>query len=99
MIPICDIYFKISTKPYILTELHQLTAGEQLHITGYGKTAQTIFNHNTKLNFGTVYLWDMKECKEALSLFVPRQIRETNYCAGQKRNNGGQWAGSCTTKV
>ena len=78
--------------------LLKIVVGEPLHITGFGKTAQTIFNRNTKLNYGTVYLWDVDECKEALTLFDDRPILETNYCAGQKRANGG-WTGSCTSKV
>jgi len=75
----------------------KIKVGEPLHFTGFGKTEQTIFNHNTKLNHGIVYLWDVDDCKEALTLFDDRPILETNYCAGQKRANGG-WTGSCSTK-
>ena len=75
-----------------------ILVGEALHITGYGKTKQTIFNHNTKLNFGTVHLWGKKECLESpmAQLFPQYPITDENYCAGPK---SGSWGGSCATKV
>ena len=70
----------------------------KLHITGYGKTQQTPFNQNNKLNHGDVKIWSMENCKEALTLFDERSITDTNYCAGQWKEENN-WMGACTDKV
>ena len=73
-------------------------ATTSLGIVGYGKTKQTIFNTNNKLNKGEVMVWSPQECERALELFNQRPIKETNICAGQFKSND-IWIGSCTDKV
>ena len=73
-------------------------ATTSLGIVGYGKTKQTIFNTNNKLNKGEVMVWSPQECERALELFNQRPIKETNICAGQYKYND-IWIGSCTDKV
>ena len=73
-------------------------ATTSLGIVGYGKTKQTIFNTNNKLNKGEVTVWSPQECEKALELFNQRPIKETNICAGQYKYND-IWIGSCTDKV
>ena len=74
------------------------SAATSLGIVGYGKTKQTIFNTNNKLNKGEVMVWSPQECERALELFNQRPIKETNICAGQFKSND-IWIGSCTDKV
>ena len=74
------------------------SAATSLGIVGYGKTKQTIFSTNNKLNKGEVMVWSPVECERALELFNQRPIKETNICAGQFKSND-IWIGSCTDKV
>ena len=74
------------------------SAATSLGIVGYGKTKQTIFNTNNKLNKGEVMVWSPQECERALELFNQRPIKETNICAGQYKYND-IWIGSCTDQV
>ena len=74
------------------------SAATSLGIVGYGKTKQTIFNTNNKLNKGEVTVWSHQECEKALELFNQRPIKEANICAGQYKYND-IWIGSCTDKV
>ena len=83
---------------YCYTLLLLIEAMTTLHITGYGKTKQNIFNKNTKLNHGFVKIWNMTSCKDALTLFEPRLITDNNYCAGQWKSQD-TWTGGCTDKV
>ena len=99
MIPLI-ILFLFSCQYF--TNMSNLTfsfsAATSLGIVGYGKTKQTIFNTNNKLNKGEVMVWSPQECERALELFNQRPIKETNICAGQYKSND-IWIGSCTDKV
>ena len=83
---------------YSILNQSSFSVATPLHVVGFGKTKQTIFNTNNKLNKGTVMVWSPEECEKALELFNQRPIKETNYCAGQFKSND-IWVGSCTDQV
>ena len=99
MVPVLIVLFflKYSEFKYVESDIF-FSAATSLGIVGYGKTKQTIFNTNNKLNKGEVMVWSPQECERALELFNQRPIKETNICAGQYKYND-IWIGSCTDQV
>ena len=98
MIPLIILLFVNISQANMSNLTFSFSAATSLGIVGYGKTKQTIFNTNNKLNKGEVMVWSPQECERALELFNQRPIKETNICAGQYKYND-IWIGSCTDQV